>query len=608
MPMRGWSRRARGKSLSLVAICAVLSTFPVPVVGAADKEGTYAELEKLGGQIEALKGSPGAALNREVLLNQYRALSARMGGDDPAGLIGGQGAPARAAHRAGGNTLGGPPFFCGGGGTAEQNTPTAIPTGPAVVTSTLNVTSDQSYLNFISVVTAIRHTFPADLDITLRSPAGTVVTLTTDNGAGNDNVFNGTTWWDGANPAGQVPYATNDGLATDHAYVNLTPVFSLVPEEPLGAFIGEDPNGTWTLTISDDVAGDGGTLDGWRLVMGTAPGPPSTSTATYTQAAPTPIPTGPAVVTSTLTVPPGSARIFKVRLTTNLTHTFPADLDVTLQSPAGTVVTLTTDNGGGNDNVFNGTVWDDDANPGGQVPYVTNAGLVTDHPYVSLTTATPLAPEESLFAFFGEDPAGTWTITISDDLAGDGGSLNSWSLDITTGICNVRGDFNSDGKTDILWRHDTSGQNVLWYMNGVVLAGGGFTTPSELTDTRWKMVGTHDFNMDFRDDILWRHDTSGQNVVWFMNGSVLDSGTFLNPAALADVDWKMAGTGYFNAGFQPDIVWHHQTAGQIVVWFMNDIVLQSGSFTSPSTMDLSYRLVGVADFSAPADGRPDSGS
>ena len=46
------------------------------------------------------------------------------------------------------------------------------------------------------------------------------------------------------------------------------------------------------------------------------------------------------------------------------------------------MVTLTTDNGAGNDNVFNGTKWDDDANPGGQVPYATNNGLVTDQTYV----------------------------------------------------------------------------------------------------------------------------------------------------------------------------------------------------------------------------------
>jgi uncharacterized repeat protein (TIGR01451 family) len=141
------------------------------------------------------------------------------------------------------------------------------------------------------------------------------------------------------------------------------------------------------------------------------------------------------VVSSTLEVTGAGISILDVDLTTVLTHTFAADLDITLASPAGTVVTLTTDNGAGNDNVFNGTLWDDDANPGGQLPYVTNNGLASDHAYVNLTLASPLVPEEALAAFIGEDPNGTWTITISDDLAGDGGSLESWSLDIDTFTC-----------------------------------------------------------------------------------------------------------------------------------------------------------------------------
>ena len=40
-------------------------------------------------------------------------------------------------------------------------------------------------------------------------------------------------------------------------------------------------------------------------------------------------------------------------------------------------------------------------------------------------TATPLVPEEALAAFNGENPNGTWTLTISDDNAGDGGQAST---------------------------------------------------------------------------------------------------------------------------------------------------------------------------------------
>jgi hypothetical protein len=168
----------------------------------------------------------------------------------------------------------------------------------------------------------------------------------------------------------------------------------------------------------------------------------------------------------------------------------------------------------------------------------------------------------------------------------------------------IRGDFNTNNATDLLWRHDTSGENVAWFMNGATLVAGTFLNPAALTDVRWKMVGTNDFNVDGQTDILWRHDTAGENVLWFMNGVNLVSGTFLTPAALEDTNWKMAGTGFFNADGQVDIAWYHEVSGQVVLWYMNGSVMTSGTFTTPSSPpDTNWGLVGVADFSQ--DGRPD---
>ena len=98
----------------------------------------------------------------------------------------------------------------------ENTTPTAIPTGPAVVTSTIEVTGAGAYLTDLDLFTNLTHTYARDLDITLQSPAGTITTITTDNGDNNDNVFAGTTFDDQANPGGQVPYTTNNGVVTDH--------------------------------------------------------------------------------------------------------------------------------------------------------------------------------------------------------------------------------------------------------------------------------------------------------------------------------------------------------------------------------------------------------
>ena len=397
------------------------------------KEDQYARLVALQAQVESLKGQSTPESQQALVEAQteFNQISASMGGDRPC-AAGDQPAEGSVSRTAPPSPTGCAPTLA----NFTNATPVAIPTGPAVVTSTISVSGAQTYLWDVDVTTFITHTFAADLDITIQSPAGTVVTLTTDNGAGNDNVFNGTVWDDSANPLGQVPYTSNNGMVTDHAYVNLTPASPLVPEEALAAFVGEDPNGDWTITISDDLAGDGGSLDSWSLDLTTfAAAPIQSPVQTFTQATPVNVPTGPAVVSSTLAVSGLTAPMCKVMVRTNVTHTFAADLDITLTSPNGTVVTLTTDNGAGNDNVFAGTVWDDEANPLGQVPYTTNNGMATDHAYVNLTLASPLVAEESLGAFMGEDGNGDWTITISDDLAGDGGDLNDWALDIVTCNC-----------------------------------------------------------------------------------------------------------------------------------------------------------------------------
>ena len=166
------------------------------------------------------------------------------------------------------------------------------------------------------------------------------------------------------------------------------------------------------------------------------------------------------------------------------------------------------------------------------------------------------------------------------------------------------GDFNGDNGTDLLWRHGGSGENVLWFMNGPNLVSGVFTTPSALGDVRWNIVGTSDFNADSKPDILWRHSASGENVLWFMNGATLASGTFLDPPVLPDTGWGMAGTGDFDLDGRPDILWRHSTSGEMVVWFMNGSVLASGTFlTPPAFPDVSWQAVGTGDFNG--DGKTD---
>ncbi len=342
------------------------------------------------------------------LTTEYNNLSAALGGDQAAESTGGSSAA--------NNVLGAPaipPNTVSSSASFMDSPGSAITTG-APVAAMINVTTADTYTWDIDLNVNITHTFASDLDITLTSPAGTTVTVTTDNGGGSDDVFAGTLFDDDAVDV------SPQNIATDFTYTNLVAATPLGIEAALAAFVGEDPNGMWTLDIVDDAGGDDGVLVSWSLDVTTLDQTPMNTPAMGSNAPGATITTG-APVSDMINIAGAGSVLCDVNMTTNITHTFASDLDMTLTSPAGTVVTLSTDNGGGSDDVFNGTVWDDDA----PMP-------VTDFPHANLTTSTPLVPEASMGAFIGEDPNGNWVLDIVDDAGGDDGILASWSLDINT--------------------------------------------------------------------------------------------------------------------------------------------------------------------------------
>ena len=412
-------------SLPLTVLLIAVGLASLPARADIDKLASYARMRAIDAELQSLRGVTGEQSRREQLQAEFDALKLSLGGDDPTTMREAESASTPAAPPSVRVVPPPPPGLVLGNTSVTNNTALAIPTGPGVVSTTVNVAGAGSYLWDLDLTTFLTHTFAADLDITIASPAGTVVTLTTDNGAGNDDVFNGTLWDDQAGTA-----------VSDNVFTNLVVATTLVPEEALGAFQGEDPNGTWTITISDDLAGDGGSLNSWTLDLSTLTAAPIETSMGFNNGTATPI-ADVTTTTSTIVVSGAGTTLTGTQLVTAIQHTFAADLDITLTSPAGTVVTLTTDNGAGNDDVFNGTNWTDKANPAGQVPYTTNNGLTTDQAYVNLALASPLVPEEALSAFLGEDPNGTWTLSITDDLTGDVGTLVNWSLNLTTGVGSV---------------------------------------------------------------------------------------------------------------------------------------------------------------------------
>ena len=90
------------------------------------------------------------------------------------------------------------------------------------------------------------------------------------------------------------------------------------------------------------------------------------------------------------------------------------------------------------------------------------------------------------------------------------------------------GDYNADGRSDVLWRNTSSGVVSAWLMNGASRVGGGTVTST--VSNAWKIIGTSDLNGDGRDDLLWRKVSNGDVYGWLMNGITQQGSGFIRNA------------------------------------------------------------------------------
>ncbi len=141
---------------------------------------------------------------------------------------------------------------------------------------------------------------------------------------------------------------------------------------------------------------------------------------------------------STIAVSGVTGTVTKVRVTlTGLTHAYAGDLDVLLIGPTGQSVMLMSDGGNGT-NITNATLTFDNAAstrlfPEGRIVTSTNQPTDYDPDSDVFPAPAPAGPYgQTLAAFTGLNPNGTWSLFINDDSAQDGGSLSlGWRLSIT---------------------------------------------------------------------------------------------------------------------------------------------------------------------------------
>lgn len=123
------------------------------------------------------------------------------------------------------------------------------------------------------------------------------------------------------------------------------------------------------------------------------------------------------------------------------------------------------------------------------------------------------------------------------------------------------GDFDGDGRADLLLHRPANGKNVLWMMDGdepsdvVVLPPMGPSCTAAAAD---------DFDADGRDDLLWRCD-SGHNSLWLMDGAGIRLDANL---PWEDPSWTARAAGDFDGDGHADVLWQNDL-GLTRLWLMD---------------------------------------
>src|SRR5439155_355201 len=177
---------------------------------------------------------------------------------------------------------------------------------------------------------------------------------------------------------------------------------------------------------------------------------------------------------------------------------------------------------------------------------------------------------------------------------------NSAAVQASTALKTIARDLTGDGRSDVLWRNASTGENYLYPMNGTrILSSEGYLRT--VGDPNWKVAGIGDFDGDGKADILWRNAVTGENYIWLMNGlSTASQGSdnFVVPAS----GWKVQGIGDFDGDGKADLLWRNTSTGENYIYLMNGLTIASqGSINAVG--DQAWQVKRIGDFDG--DGKAD---
>ena len=185
----------------------------------------------------------------------------------------------------------------------------------------------------------------------------------------------------------------------------------------------------------------------------------------------------------------------------------------------------------------------------------------------------------------------------------DAGSLGEQTAMVRPGtgwLWAGNADFNGDGRADNLFRNAVTGENLVWYLDASGARTGSANLSIATVDPSWSIAGVGDFNADGRADVLWRNQDAALTSLWTMNGVTATSTNLLSVQAGAQ--WQIDGVGDFNGDGKSDILWRDPTTGLTSIWQMNGATATATTLLSASA-PVGWTVGAVGDFTG--DGKAD---